>query len=240
MKPNIALFVLSAFIHISATGFSQITPTIGNTDNVAIPQTFENVAFAKNKLTPPQGRKGSALLFSEYRLGTIYSNSFGVLEKYIINYNVETEQIEIYFPSETKMLPDSYVSSFEIIDLLQQNNQYLNLSIFTQGFEPTPLLGFGEVIIKKKDILLVKKFYIAIKEPNFNPATNTGERAETIEIKEELYIIKQEKIYSFPLSKEDLNLIFSGDLLSLSEQVKLKKMSKEKGFIQALEIFGTN
>ncbi len=88
---------------LSSTCFAQVTPSIGHTGNIAIPQTFENVAFAKNKLAPPVDRKGSALLFSKYTLCALHSNSLGVLEKYPINYNIET-----------KILPDEYVPNLRL------------------------------------------------------------------------------------------------------------------------------
>ena len=226
----VALLSLFTFEKVIAQAMA---PSTGYANNIVIPPNFNTTMFVKQTVPPKETRKGSPLLFGTQQSGSIYSTNLGTLNGIAFNYDVEKRVFEIYLDKITKLLPDIYVDSFEVNTI-----KYVKLDPLTENVSTKPLSGFGRLIKQKGDVFLVDNSFLYIKEPNYNLATNTGEKAETIEVREALYVINNENIYKLPLSKKETKSIFGEQFDRIEKEVKneKKKLSRESGFVRGLDL----
>jgi len=243
MKKVFTLIIMSFVVfNYTSTVAQQLGPSIGGPGNVSIPNKFNTVMFVRQKLLPKENRKGSPYLFAKPIKGSIYTRNFGNIKGHAINYNIETKEFDIYTESGTKVLPDIHVDSFEV-ELLEPSSyktvtkSYINLLHLSTYQGESSLIGFGKLLSQSHGILISEIIELKITKPNYNQATNTGERAEKIEVKETPYIIKQNKAYKFPLNKSELKLVFGNDLATLKQYAKQEKLNLNKAndFIRSLE-----
>ncbi len=232
------LLLLSLILYSTQTLSQVISASTGDNNNVVIPLSFENQMFAKQKLAPKVNQKGSPFLFESAMVGSIYSTKYGVLSEYLFNYDVENNRFEIYLDSQIKILPDVSVDSFAVNTNSNKKTKYLNLDFLTKGSNPTPLVGFGKLVKKKNGFYIVENNYIIKKEPNYNKATNTGEKAVVISVKSTSYIIKSKNTIKLPLNKKEAKLIFGVEFERIEKMVKEEKMKlhSQNGLLRAIEL----
>lgn len=210
-----------------------MAPSTGHANNVVIPPNFSRTMFVKQTVPSKETRKGSPLQFNAPQTGSIYTTKFGTLIGIPFNYDVEKHVFEIYLEKTTKLLPDIHVDSFEVKAI-----KYVKLEPLTESVPTKHLSGFGRLIKQKGDVFLVDNSFLYIKEPNYNLATNTGEKAETIEVREAMYVINKENIYKLPLSKKETKAFFGEQFERIDKEVKneKKKLNKEGGLVLGIDL----
>lgn len=238
MKLKITFLALLSFLFLSENLHSQgMAPSTGYADNIVLPTSFSRTMIVKQKLPPKGDRKGSPLLFSDKQFGTIYTSKFGILNGIGFNYDVEKKLFELHLDDKIKLLPEIEVDSFEVNNLENNTVKYVKLLPLAKSLDPTEWKGFGKVITEKKHVYVVDKYYLHVKESNYNLVTNTGNKYETIAVQDKVFVINDENAYKMPLSKKEAKAIFGHQFTRIEKEVKSKnlKITKKDGFIVGLE-----
>lgn len=237
---NNTLFSTSCFVNLFLVfSVSGQTPNIESSNNLAIPQNFNTVMFVKQKLLPKEERKGSPFLLEKEKKGVLYAKQHGTLSGFDINYNLENKEFEIYLKDQIMVIYEVEIDSFEIETSKHILKKYVSLLLITSKLNSSPLSGYAEVIERKNQFLIVQQLNLKIKQPNFNQATNTGNRFETVNITNTPYLISDDNYFKFPLNNKKLKQIFKDRFDEIEAYSKRKnlKLNSIDDFIQFINSY---
>lgn len=170
---------------------------------------------------------GTSLLYDDWALGTITITENKVVENYLINYDLEKDELLIKTDEDVRVLRGYRVQSFDISQGDGIKRHFINSS--NHLLDGTPLTGFLEVLVND-DVMLFSKTKISIKAPSYNIQIDYGKRADEILKVESFYIAEDENIMLIGKSKKKSLSLFGDQTNTIDnfmKKNKLKFKSKE-------------
>jgi hypothetical protein len=157
-------------------------------------------------ITRPASRVlGDSYLASAWNVTSIsLYNVEEKIEGYRTRYNLYFDEMEYQTPEGVKVLGGSRIKSFSYKDSVA--SRYVNAKDYL--LEGTPLVGFFEVLVDGPAPLL-KKYYVLVKDPDYNPALSAGSRDTRIVRYSDLYCAKGNQIIKAKRKKD--MMAFFGD-----------------------------
>jgi len=193
-----------------------------------------------NKLTQrvehnAESTEGSPYLFEEYSKGEIYSNRYGKVNGYTLNYDLARDELLISLNQMIRVIELHEVDSFIVSD---PQSQYCNLAkISNRGLEGIGILHAkttdGKYLVTKKSAKLVP--------PNYSPQFNTGSKNSKWLRREVSYIVSNSEIIKLPTSKKVALKVFdekSKDISEFADDQKIKFKSIDE-WVLAFNYFNT-
>jgi hypothetical protein len=154
---------------------------------------------------PSVGIQGDPFLYPQWRLTTIVLYEVeNPVSGYYTRYNLHFDELDFKTRMDVRAIDGSRIKSFEFKDSV--SNVFLNASEFTLA--DVPLKGFVEVLVDGP-VRLVKRRYVLVKDPDYNPALNSGSRDVKIIKQSELYYLKDGQLFEVKGKKK--LLAFFGD-----------------------------
>jgi hypothetical protein len=158
---------------------------------------------------------GDPFLASKWNVTSI--TLYGVEEKIEgqqTRYNLYFDEMEYQTTEGIRVLGGSRIKSFSYKDSVA--SRYVNAKEYL--FEGTPLVGFFEVLVDGPAPLL-KKYYVLLKDPDYNPALNAGSRDTRILRYSDLYCAKGNQVIRAK-RKKDMMAFFGDKAEHMKEYMK--------------------
>jgi len=192
-----------------------------------------------NKLTQRvehniESAEGSPYLFEQYSKGEIYSNKYGKVNGYTLNYDLARDELLISLNKMIRVIEIHEVDSFIISD---PQSQYCNLAKISNRV----LEGIGILHAKTIDKYLVTKTSAKLLPPDYSPQFNTGSKNSKWLRKETSYIVSNSEIVKLPTSKKNALKVFgekSKDISDFADKRNIKFKSIDE-WVLAFDYFNT-
>ena len=174
---------------------------------------------------PPGGVDGSYYLNEDWYKGTVYLSENQTYDDLSLKYNLHSNDLEVFFHKEIKVLPTHLVDSFEWFDSNRQSTvSFINASKY--AFEDTKLVGFMEVE-QSGGMKLVTRHKMKVRPPTYVKGLDVGDRDTKLYTIEELYLIKDSRVLALQKNHR-YNLQFFKDRKEVTEFVKQNKLKLNK------------
>ncbi|HWA35515.1 MAG TPA: hypothetical protein VG737_15345 [Cyclobacteriaceae bacterium] len=112
------------------------------------------------------------------------------ISNYKVQYNLFFDELAFQLPTGVKAIDGSRVERFVFNG--DTTATFVNAKQFT--LDGTQLRGFFQVLVDGPSPLL-KKYYVIVKDPDYNPALNSGSRNTRITKHSDLYYAKEGAVY---------------------------------------------
>ena len=171
--------LMLAFFHITAQNLAPQTRRTPLTSDL-----FNGMPIVR----PPSEVQGDVYFDTHWSMAAFnLYNASETLEGYYSRYNIHAYEFEIRTQQGTKGLSGDRVKNFTLKDSI---NGALRSFINAKDFklDDTPLTGFFQVL-STGPALLVKRYYLLVKKPDYNPALNAGSRDTRIIRQSELFYV---------------------------------------------------
>lgn len=211
--------VLLLCLRIILPGILFLSPLFGCTQNLSAgarrTPVFTDLMNGMPITRPASRVLGDPFLSSKWNATSI--SLYDVeeeIEGYNTRYNLYFDEMEYQTPEGIKVLGGSRVKSFSYKDSLA--SRYVNAKDYL--FDGTPLTGFFEVLVDGPAPLL-KKYYVFIKEPDYNPALSAGSRDTRIVKYADLYCANGNQVIKVK-RKKDMMAFFGDKAEHMKEYMK--------------------
>ena len=147
---------------------------------------------------PPSNVVGNIYFDERWRPSsfTLYENK-ETIEGYPIRYNIYFDELDVKTNNGERALASSKVKSFILRDSV--TNSFINAQEYT--LDEVPLKGFLEVLVDGP-VQLLKRFYLIIKDPDYNPAIGAGSRDTRISMHFDFYYASENKMFEIKGKKK--------------------------------------
>jgi len=153
--------------------------------------------------------KGSFMLFEgSSKYGIISTKEGRSFKVPYLNYNVKQDQIEAKISNDSVFIFDPVK-----IDMVKINNKLFKRYEGSELFRD----GYFEIVASSKEMNLLKKYNVFVKEGVLNPLTMQKQSQDTYVMKTKYFIQSQDAINEISLKKGKLLKIFEED----SEKMKI-------------------
>ncbi len=140
---------------------------------------------------PASGIEGDPYLNTQWRRANVKLYDVeDEITTYKVQYNIYFDELTFQLPTGVKAIDGSRVKSFVFNGDTTQT--FINAKQFNQ--DGTPLRGFFELLVEGPSPLL-KKYYVIVKDPDYQPALNTGSRNTRITKRTDLYFAKDDEVF---------------------------------------------
>ncbi len=148
---------------------------------------------------PPSNVVGNIYYDERWRMSsfTLYENK-ETIEGYPIRYNIYFDELDVNTNTGERALESSRVKSFVLRDSIITNS-FTNAREYT--LDEVPLKGFLEVLVDGQ-VQLLKRFYLIVKDPDYNPAIGSGSRDTRILTHSDLYYARENKMFEIKGKKK--------------------------------------
>lgn len=166
--------------------------------------------------------EGSPLLFDDFKNGQVKTKKFGTLANLQLNYDLSRGEFLFEYNNSIRVMEQQDIENFSLSG--QESVLYANLEDLTQRV----LSGLGEVVFHEQDIFLIKKDYVNLSEPNYNPQFHTGSKKSVWNRTSITYLIMDDEPMKLPISKKQIPLIFKDKSSLIQEFVKTNRLKLKK------------
>lgn len=172
------------------------------------------------KKNPNTNIKGSYLLFEDAKNYGIISTKVGRRFKVPnLNYNVKQDQIEAKISNDSVFIFDSAkIEKVEINNKVFKRYEDLGLSIN----------GYFEIVAASKEMNLLKKYSVFVKEGIVNPLTLQKQSPDIYVIKTKYFLLSHNEINEISLKKGKLLKIFEEDSGKMKIYINENNLSIKK------------
>jgi hypothetical protein len=140
---------------------------------------------------PPTGIEGDPYLNPEWRRANVKLYEVDdEITNYKIQYNIHFDELAFQLPTGIKAIDGSRVKKFVFTG--DSVRSFVNAKEYK--LDGTPLRGFFEVLVDGPSPLL-KKYYVIVKAPDYQPALNSGSRNTKVTKRSDLYFAKGDEVY---------------------------------------------
>ena len=163
--------------------------------------------------------KGSIFFHEEWENGSFYTFKNEKIENVKLRINLYHHQIQVKIKNKIKATDNKNVKIIEV-----GNKKYYTSYNFKMADNN---IGIFELLYTE-NLKLAKLFYIKKTKANYKVQTNAGEKEDSYNLKELIYLIIDNEAYKIPKSSKALANLFgnkSNDMLKFikSEKIKTKK-----------------
>ncbi|MCF6184691.1 MAG: hypothetical protein L3J56_08745 [Bacteroidales bacterium] len=215
------LSFLSLFLLIFIfNGISQIPndPTYTYTGNGGI-----TISTIQSK---PKNIKGSVYYNNKWKIGTLELFSKQKIKDYPIRYDMKYHRIEIKTKDNVKIIPVSDVKKITYIDNNGNSEVCINCSVYKNSENK---FGFYKIIYQGK-ISLLKKTNLQLKESNYNPTFDIGEKSKEYIKTDKYYIYTNGKISPVKKKKRQILKTFNNKAEKVEIFAKRNELSFKKDY----------
>jgi hypothetical protein len=139
---------------------------------------------------PVSGIEGDPYLNSEWRRASVKLYDVDEpVDNYKVQYNIHFDELAFNLPTGIKAIDGSRVKSFTFTG--DSTETFINAKEYK--LDGTPLRGFFEVLVDGPSPLL-KKYYVIVKAPDYQPALNTGSRNTRITKRSDTFFAKGDEL----------------------------------------------
>ncbi|CAN5490011.1 hypothetical protein BH10BAC4_BH10BAC4_01830 [soil metagenome] len=133
---------------------------------------------------------------------TLYENN-QVMEGYLVRYNIYHNELDVTTQNGERALESSRIKSFVLRDL--QTNTFVNARDY--NLDGVPFLGFLELLVDGPTPLF-KFTYLIIKNPDYQPALNTGSRDTRILKDDKFFYANGKELYETKSKKKITRVVW--------------------------------
>lgn len=171
--------------------------------------------------------KGSFMLFEGSNMYGVISTKQGrKLKVPNLNYNVKQDQIEAKISNDSVFIFDPGK-----IDMVQINNKLFKRYEGSELFRD----GYFEIVASSKEMDMLKKYSVSVKEGVINPLTRQKQSQDTYVIKTKYFIHSHNAINEISLKKGKILKIFEEDSDKMKEYINENNLSiKEEGDLKLI------
>ncbi|HWA33686.1 MAG TPA: hypothetical protein VG737_06130, partial [Cyclobacteriaceae bacterium] len=219
LRTNIMRLQLLLCLRIILPGVLSLSPYFCFTQNLSAgarrTPVFTDLMNGMPITRPPSRVLGDPFLSSKWNVTSIsLYNVEEKIEGQQTRYNLYFDEMEYQTPEGVRVLGGSRIKSFSYKDSLA--SKYVNAKDYL--FEGSPLVGFFEVLVDGPAPLL-KKYYVLVKDPDYNPALNAGSRDTRIVRYSDLYCAKGNQVIKAK-RKKDMMAFFGDKAEHMKEYMK--------------------
>ncbi len=217
-----------AFSLVSLVCFSQnLAPR--SKFNPVVDDLFNGRPFMR----PPSNVAGEINFNEEWRLtnATLYDEGKKI-EGYFAKYNIYFNELDFSTANGIKAIEGEKIKTFTIHDSIART--FVNAKDFAKD---KVLVGFLEVMVTGQ-FPLYKFHYVLVKNPDYNPALNSGSRDTRVYKKNSFYTISEGKLVELK-GKKKLLLVFGDKASSVDQFIKENHLSinEEHDLIEIFNFF---
>jgi len=167
---SIKVLIVIALLYSQPTFAQNLAPQARRMPNVS--DLFNGMPFAR----PESEIVGEIYIDSNWSLTSVELIEVEKpLEWFLTRYNIQSDEMEIKSPTGIKVLKWSRIKQFQVKDSPSANvsRKFIKGSGFKK--DGVPLDGFMELLVDGQHPLL-KEYHLIVKNPDYNPALNSGSR----------------------------------------------------------------
>ncbi len=210
------LFVFAVCILSLQELFSQAV--VGGVSSKGLDMQASPGGFVTQLPMAPAETKGDVYLNSEWIIADIaLFNQTSELKDYSIKINLQTNDIEINYQNQVRVLSGRNVKHFTLKKNDGAFEKYVNGKSYT--LNNTPIVGFFKVIDSGKWELLIKP-QVKLVKSSYVAALDAGDRSDYL-VKEEVYFFSKNKsLYETRMPVKRFSKQFSENEIPLSNFIK--------------------
>jgi len=171
--------------------------------------------------------KGTIYLYENYSPGVLITTKNEEISEVKLRYNIRDQKIEMKKDELDIQLNGKLINAFHI----KNDDQHQFINVFNLPVEKKHGLdGFLQVLGKVDGQMLLKRWYINMKKANYNVALSTGTKYDEAILKDEMYIVYNNRLISFTGKRREIKNYFpnvSTELLAFVKDNKIKFKSDE-------------
>ena len=181
---------------------------------------FTNLLNGMPIVRPPSNVVGNIYFDETWRTSTftMYADNQTV-DGYKVRYNIYFDELDVKTNTGERALESSRVKSFVLKD--SASNAFVNAKGYT--LDGVPLKGFLEVLVDGP-VPFLKRYYLIVKDPDYNPAIGAGSRDTKISTHFDYYYARGKEMTEIK-NKKNMLASFGDKSAEVEKFMKINSIS---------------
>ena len=181
---------------------------------------FPDGMLFSTKKEPLTGPEGSIYLYEDWKNATLHTNKNDTISGVSVKVNLFHHQTVIQDENEEKAVEHTYLNYIEI-----ENRKLYSSSNWVMEKRTD---GLFEFIYESANCKIAKLLYVQHMKPNYNIQSNSGSKVDIYTLKDESYLIIEDKAFKIPVSTKSFAALFGEKENDISQFIKKEKLKIKK------------